>query len=850
MDISAYYNDRSFSDNLKAALVAANNIAGQFNYYYIGSETMIYAFLSMPMSKACKILNDFEITKENYYHVFRTNIRWNYGSLNDFTPELKDCFERAKRVALKMNSRAVYTEHLIFAIFGSEDDNKAKENLRSLGVSAEDVAHSCYEIIMEEARLFEEYEKAERAAKKSLEIKPNPIKTDSLFSEVDDLIESDYPTVPDELLKYGTDLTRKASEGRIDPVIGRKDEIEKVIQILSRRTKNNPVLIGEPGVGKSAVIEGLARAIVAGEVPEILQNKMVFSLDMGSLVAGTKYRGDFEERLSELVKTIKRDTQILLFIDEIHNLMGAGSGDGAMDAANILKPLLSRGELQTIGATTIEEYRKYIEKDAALERRFTPVTVNEPTVEDTITILKGIKSKYEAHHKVVITDDAIESAVNLAHRYINDRFFPDKAIDIIDEASAKARLNATKGVISVVELENKLNRLKEEYRRAKARGDGDREDEYERLIRIAQQEYSERKAAVDKEKMNMSVSIGKEEVMEIISGWTDIPLNKIGEEESEKLVNLERYLHDRIIGQDDAIRAVSNAIRRARSGLKDPNKPIGSFIFVGPTGVGKTDLTKALAYQLFGDENQIIRLDMSEFMEKHSVSKLIGAPPGYKGFDESSSGLLTERIRRKPYSVVLFDEIEKAHPDVFNVLLQILDDGRLSDNKGKVASFKNCVIIMTSNAGASAAATSNALGFSTSESKEQGDYEKMKENIEEALKNQFRPEFLNRFDEIIVFHKLSKAQAVEVCDKMLLSLVKRVREREMDLVVTNPAKKMLVDEGYNEAYGARPLRRVIQKRIEDRLSEEILKGSVKKGERVIVDVLNEKMYFRKEKIRS
>ncbi len=633
----------------------------------------------------------------------------------------------------------------------------------------------------------------------------------------------------------------------MDPVIGRKKEIDKIIQVLSRRTKNNPVLIGEPGVGKSAVVEGLAQAIVKNEVPDLLKDKIVFSLDLAGMVAGAKYRGDFEERLKNAIDSIKNSGNVILFIDEIHQIVGAGAtSDGNMDAANILKPMLARGELQTIGATTLEEYRKYIEKDAALERRFTPVQVDEPTVEDTISILRGLRDKYEAHHKVVITDEAIIAAATLSHRYITDRFLPDKAIDLIDEAASRARLDSLNSPAEVKELEEKLKRLNLEKNKA---AKGENYTQAQKLvdeINDVQERIKKLTSDWQGEKQTTAPNIGSNEIADIVSGWTGVPVVKLTEQESEKLLHLEENLHKRIIGQDEAVSAVSRAIRRARAGLNEPNKPIGSFIFVGPTGVGKTDLAKALAEAMFGDERLMIRMDMSEFMEKHSVSKLIGAPPGYIGYDDNNGGQLSERVRRKPYSVVLFDEVEKAHPDVFNVLLQILDDGRLTDSKGRVVNFKNTIIIMTSNVGASQIKKMSNFGFSSGDEADAG-YDNMKDNINEALKEQFKPEFLNRIDDIIIFRKLSKEEAGKICRKIIDGLSERLKDRNISLNISDAAMDALLNEGYNDLYGARPLKRVVQKRIEDRLSDEILANHVLPGETVTVDVKDGELVFRSDK---
>ena len=626
---------------------------------------------------------------------------------------------------------------------------------------------------------------------------------------------------------------------------GRKKEIDKIIQVLSRRTKNNPVLIGEPGVGKSAVVEGLAQAIIKNEVPDLLKNKIVFSLDLAGMVAGAKYRGDFEERLKNAINSIKNNGNVILFIDEIHSIVGAGStSDGNMDAANILKPMLARGELQTIGATTLEEYRKYIEKDAALERRFTPVQVDEPTVEDTVSILRGLRDKYEAHHKVVITDEAIIAAATLSDRYITDRYLPDKAIDLIDEAASRARLNSLNSPEELKELEEKIKRLTLEKNKAAKGENYTQAQKYVEEINNLTEQIKQIKSDWKGETHTAAPEIGSDEIAEIVSGWTGVPVVKLTEQESEKLLHLEENLHKRIIGQDEAVSAVSRAIRRARAGLSEPNKPIGSFIFVGPTGVGKTDLAKALAESMFGDERLMIRLDMSEFMEKHSVSKLIGAPPGYIGYDDSNGGQLTEKVRRKPYSVILFDEVEKAHPDVFNVLLQILDDGRLTDSKGRVINFKNTIIIMTSNVGASQIKKMSNFGFASSDD---DGYDNMRDNINEALKEQFKPEFLNRLDDIIIFRKLTKDEAAQICRKIIDGLAERLSVRNVHLEVSDEAMSKLVEEGYNDMYGARPLKRIVQKLIEDRLSDEILAGHVLPGETVRVTVTGGELTFRSDK---
>jgi ATP-dependent Clp protease ATP-binding subunit ClpC len=645
--------------------------------------------------------------------------------------------------------------------------------------------------------------------------------------------------------KYGTDLNQRAKEGRLDPVIGREDVIERVIQILSRRTKNNPCLIGEPGVGKTAIAEGLAQEIIKGSVPETLKDKRVITLDMAGMVAGAKYRGEFEERLKNAIDEIKAAGNIILFIDEMHTIIGAGAAEGAIDASNILKPVLARGELQVVGATTLDEYKKHIEKDAALERRFQPIIVEEPTVEDTIRILKGLRDKYEAHHKVAITDEAIEAAASLSHRYISDRFLPDKAIDLIDEAASRIRLKSSTAPKELKELEDKIKEVDTEKRTAINNQDFEKaaslRDEEKKLT-----DELNKQRKLWAAKNIKDIKINYEDIADVVSQWTGIPVKKLQGDESERLLNMEEILHKRVIGQEPAVEALSKAIRRSRVGLKDPKKPIGSFIFLGPTGVGKTELSKALAEAMFGDEDAMIRIDMSEYMEKHSVSKMIGSPPGYVGFDDG--GQLTERVRRKPYSVILFDEIEKAHPDVFNILLQILDDGRLTDAKGRTVDFKNTVVIMTSNVGASTIKKQKTLGFATNASDEEKDeYEKMKENVLNELKKTFRPEFLNRIDEIIVFHSLNKEHIKQIVSLMINNLSKRLDEMNIHIKVDEKAMDILADAGFDPVYGARPLQREIRRRIEDKLSEELLKGTIKKSDTILISADDKELIFSNDK---
>lgn len=816
-----------FTINLQKAIKVSSDAAKHFGSSYIGSEHILFGILNVPECRACKLLKAAGVNEGAYRAVFVRSLDKN-TKVAGFTPRTKNMFERACEFALCDGAGAmVGTEHMLLAILDDED-SIAFRILKMLGADISGLVSALDEEIgfsEEDTDVRDEY-----SAPTFIRFSAEPYAANPAAAQNGARAEKG----PLANFKFGTDLTQKAREGKIDPVIGRKKEIDKIIQVLSRRTKNNPVLIGEPGVGKSAVVEGLAQAIVHGDVPDLLRDKIVYALDLPGMLAGAKYRGDFEERLKETIEQVQKSGNVILFIDEIHNIVGAGaSADNSMDAANILKPMLARGELQTIGATTIDEYRKYIEKDPALERRFTPVNVEQPSVPETIEILRGLRDKYEAHHKVTITDEAIVAAASLSDRYITDRFLPDKAIDLIDEAASRARLDSYNGPKGVKEKEAEIERLNAEKNKAVRRDEYGKAQEIMDQIKAIRAEIDKIQADWKSRPNENMASIGSDEVAKIVSSWTGIPVLKLTQEESEKLLHLEEELHKRVIGQDEAVSAVAKAIRRARAGLKDPNKPIGSFIFVGPTGVGKTELSKALAQAMFGDDKLMIRLDMSEFMEKHAVSKIIGAPPGYVGFDESG-GQLTEKIRRKPYSVVLFDEIEKAHPDVFNILLQILDDGRLTDGKGRVISFKNTVVIMTSNVGAGKVKSISRLGFNTPA--EDAEYDKMKDNITEELKAQFKPEFLNRVDEIIIFHKLTREDGAKVCDLFLETLSKRLKNRDIELNVSDAAKQKLLDEGYDEVYGARPLKRVIQRRIEDALSEEILLNKVSTGQKVNVDV--------------
>ncbi|MDY2842208.1 MAG: ATP-dependent Clp protease ATP-binding subunit [Candidatus Borkfalkiaceae bacterium] len=806
-----YYD--AFSRNVNQVIELATALAKRFGCRYIGSEHILFGLLNVQDGRAAAILREAEIDSDRYLYYFRKTIDSTIiipGNM--FTPRTKRLFENAVDISLKSHSGFVGTEHLLLALL-LDTESVAVTILRAMHVDVAEMAEELAQYL-----LFESDEEDEEP--------DEDLKATDSFMKKDEKRSDKTGEEPSELSKYGVNLNKKAQEGKLDPVIGRKKEIDRVIQILSRRTKNNPVLIGEPGVGKSAVIEGLAQAIVKGAVPELLADKIVFSLDLASMIAGSRFRGDFEERLKKTVQAVKDDGNVILFIDEIHNIVGAGStGEGNMDAANILKPMLSRGELQTIGATTIDEYRKYIEKDAALERRFQPVMVDAPSTEETVEILKGLRDKYESHHGVSIPDDAIIAAVTLSDRYITDRFLPDKAIDLIDEAASRVRLDSYNSPAEARQKEKELSTLVAEKNEAKRRDDLERALRINKEIERVTRELDDIRAKAEKNTVNREkLRLTPDDVAKVVSNWTGVPVVKLTETEAEKLLALEDILHQRVIGQDSAVKAVSDAIRRARAGLKDPDRPVGSFIFVGPTGVGKTELSKALAEAVFGNESNLIRVDMSEYMEKHSVSKLVGAPPGYVGFDEA--GQLTEKVRRKPYSVVLFDEIEKAHPDVFNLLLQILDDGRLTDSKGRTVSFKNTIIILTSNVGATEAQRRGTLGFTGSA---QAEYDNMCDRYTDALKENFRPEFLNRIDEVIVFRKLTREDTAKIAEILLSSLKKRLAVMEVRLVVSPEAMELITTKGYDDEYGARPLKRVIQRYIEDKLSERILRGGLGKN---------------------
>jgi len=797
-----------FTKKAQEALEIANDIAIELGHNYVGTEHLLYGLIKEDSGVASKVLQNQNITAEDVVEKIEELIGFGEtkaeGTIG-LTPRTKRVIETAFVESKKLNSDFIGTEHLIIGIM-REGDSIAVRILLDLNVSPQKLYNEIIKII-------NEYNSGENTSKTS------------------ENFESSYNQTP-TLNQFGSDLTKVAKIGKLDPVIGRTKEIERIIQILSRRTKNNPCLIGEPGVGKTAVVEGLAQEIISGNIPEVLKNKRVVTLDITGMVAGAKYRGDFEERIKKALKEVKKAGDVILFIDEIHTIVGAGAAEGAIDAANILKPLLARSEIQIIGATTLNEYRKYIEKDSALERRFQPITVNEPNEEDTIKILKGLRDKYEAHHNVKITDEAIVAATKLSIRYINDRFLPDKAIDLIDESSSKVKLKNYTEPDSIKKTEEKIENI------IKEKEEAIQVQDFEKAAKLRDKEKKEKEKLNKqksewKEKNNKTINtITQEDIAEVIANWTGIPANKINEDETSRLKNLEQSLHGRVIGQEEAVSAVARAIKRSRVGLKDPNRPIGSFLFLGPTGVGKTELSKALAESIFGDENAIIRVDMSEYMESHSTSKLIGSPPGYVGFDEG--GGLTERIRRKPYSVILFDEIEKAHPDVLNILLQILDDGRLTDSHGRSVNFKNTVIIMTSNIGARLITDKKTLGFKNQINEQTNkEYENTKKEVMGELKRELRPEFINRIDEIIVFHKLNDEEIEKIADLMISQVIKRLEEQDIELIVEESAKEVIIKKGTDSVYGARPLKRAIQTSLEDKIAEAILDGVIKQGKEAV-----------------
>ena len=794
-----------FTERAQKVLALAQEEAIRLGHNNIGTEHILLGLVREGEGIAAKALYALGLSSEKIQKEVEDLIGRGQdtpGSIH-YTPRAKKVTELSMDEARKLGHSYVGTEHILLGLI-REGEGVAARVLNNLGVSLNKARQQVLQLLGS---------------------------NESGGHQGGSTANANTPTL-DSLAR---DLTVIAREGSLDPVIGRSKEIQRVIEVLSRRTKNNPVLIGEPGVGKTAIAEGLAQQIVNNEVPEILRNKRVMTLDMGTVVAGTKYRGEFEDRLKKVMDEIRQAGNIILFIDELHTLIGAGGAEGAIDASNILKPSLARGELQCIGATTLDEYRKYIEKDAALERRFQPITVDEPTAEESVQILKGLRDRYEAHHRVSITDEAIDAAVKLSDRYISDRFLPDKAIDLIDEAGSKVRLRSYTTPPDLKELEVKL----EEIRKEKDAAVQSQEFEKAASLRDSEQrlreQLEETKKAWKEKQGQENSEVTVEDVASVVASWTGIPVSKLAQTETDKLLNLEDLLHNRVIGQDEAVVAISKAVRRARAGLKDPKRPIGSFIFLGPTGVGKTELARALAEAMFGDEDAMIRIDMSEYMEKHSTSRLVGSPPGYVGYEEG--GQLTEKVRRKPYSVVLLDEIEKAHPDVFNILLQVLDDGRLTDSKGRTVDFRNTVVIMTSNVGASALRQNKYVGFNINDT--QQEYKDMKGKVMEELKKAFRPEFLNRVDETIVFHALEKKHLKEIVVLLANQLIKRLKEQEITLVLTESALEKISVEGYDPEYGARPLRRAIQKHIEDRLSEELLKGTVLTGQNVTIDVVDD-----------
>ena len=821
----------SFTKGAKRVLEIAQEEAQRLGHNYVGTEHLLLGCIREKTS-VTTLLAQLGVTYERACEEVEQVVGkgdFNFSDAFGYTPRTKHVLVVSREEANALGQNYVGVEHILFGLL-KEHECVGNRILRALDVDTEELYRKMIEATRRELGKQEKSGAQSPAAKGSA---PESGKGESGESA---------PT----LMQYGRDLTAAARNGELDPVIGRGEEMERIVQILSRRTKNNPVLIGEPGVGKSAVAEGLAQKIVEGAVPELLAGKRIVSLDLAGMLAGAKYRGEFEERMKNVMQELKNDRSIILFIDEIHTLIGAGAAEGAIDAANILKPALARGEIQCIGATTLEEYRKHIEKDAALERRFQPVTVGEPRYEEAVEILKGLRDRYEAHHKVRITDEAIEAAVQLSDRYITDRYLPDKAIDLIDEAASRVRIKSYITPPDMKQAEEKCAALKKEKEEAIAHQDFERAARLRDEERALQADMEAQRKAWETQRSTAQKEVGAEEVAQIVAAWTHIPVTKLTEDESARLLRLEDTLHQRVIGKDEAVSAVSRAIRRARAGLKDARRPIGSFIFLGPTGVGKTELCKALAEAMFGDESAMVRIDMSEYMEKYSVSRMIGSPPGYVGHDEG--GKLTEAVRRKPYSVVLFDEIEKAHPDVFNILLQVLEDGRLTDSTGRTVDFRNTVCVMTSNVGAADVdKNTRGLGFSSERSDISAQcYERMKESMLEELKRSFRPEFLNRVDELIVFHQLDEENILKIAGLMVDSVAQRLAERGIRLSWDEQALKFLAKEGFDPTYGARPLRRAIQRMVEDDMSEEILSGRVRLGDSVRMSVDGDKLAFAAE----
>ena len=813
----------NFSENSTRALNLALEAARQFGHGYIGTEHLLLGLLRADGGVSSKVLLDAGLTDEFVVERIKENVGVGVPSDvsgQDMTPRLKRILERSFVEARRTGNYIIGTEHILMSLL-EEPNCQAVEIIESAGIDI----RSLYSDVIESMGLSAAGDTDRDGQKHGTAKKSGGKNTPNLNS-------------------YGTDLTEMVRENKIDPIIGRGTEIERVIQVLSRRTKNNPCLIGEPGVGKTAIAEGLAQHIFEGSVPEPLKNKRVVTLDIASMIAGSKYRGDFEERLKNVIEEVKKEGNVILFIDELHVLVGAGSAEGAMDAANILKPSLARGEIQVIGATTLDEYKKHIEKDAALERRFQPIIVSEPSEEDAIAILKGIRDKYEAHHGVKISDEAIESAVRLSSRYIRDRFLPDKAIDLMDEAASKLRMKNLTAPPDMKSKEEEIKRVAGEKENAVRNQDFEKAATLRDKEKVLASELEEMKKNWSYESGKEKLTLTAEDIEDVVTQTTGIPVKKLVHEESERLLNMENILHKRVVGQDEAVNAVARAIRRGRVGLKDPKRPIGSFLFLGPTGVGKTELSKALAEVLFGDESAMIRVDMSEYMEKHTVSKMIGSPPGYVGFDDG--GQLTEKVRRKPYSVILFDEIEKAHPDVFNIMLQILDDGRLTDAKGRTVDFKNTVIIMTSNIGAKTITDSKKLGFTPAEDNFDRNQETIRENVMDELKRSFRPEFLNRIDDIIVFKQLDREDIKKIASRLCDSVVKSLKELGITLSMEDSAIDVLVEKGFDVTYGARPLKRAIQSLIEDKMAEKMLEKTFSEGDEVVARGEDGKIVFAKK----
>ena len=804
----------NYTEPAKEVLKKAEKIARELDHPYVGTEHLLLAFMRVCTGVAGQILSANGVEEANLYKIVDELIspvgEVTFQEKPKRSPRLEYTLEESKEEAIRFQSEAIGTEHMLLAIL-REPDSVATRILLTLNVNIQKIMQDTLEVL-------------------GVDIKEYQEELQEAYQRKDGILD-----------QYGTDLTMQAEEGKLDPVIGRKAEIHRLMQVLGRRTKNNPCLIGEPGVGKTAIVEGIAERIVSGLVPDSVQGKRVVSLDLSGIVAGSKYRGEFEERIKKVIQEVTKAGNVLLFIDELHTIIGAGGAEGAIDASNILKPALARGEIQIMGATTITEYRKYVEKDAALERRFQPVTVEEPGEEQTVAILKGLRGKYEAHHHVKITDEAVEAAVRLSARYINDRFLPDKAIDLMDEAAARARFGVSNHTEKLAELRNQITEKELQLEDALSNSDIAlaKQCKEEKEALEAELEKQTKKAQREIRRKNLSVT--EDDVADVVSGWTKIPVKKLAEGEAARLKKLEATLHKRVVGQEEAVTAVAKAVRRGRVGLKDPRRPIGSFLFLGPTGVGKTEISKALAEAVFGNEQAMIRVDMSEYMEKHSVSKMIGSPPGYVGHEDG--GQLSEKVRRNPYSVILFDEIEKAHPDVFNILLQVLDDGHITDSQGRKVDFKNTIIIMTSNAGAQSIVEPKKLGFASSDDEKQN-YERMKNSVMEEVRRIFKPEFLNRIDETIVFRSLNKNDMKQIVTLMLKDLTDRCKSQmDITLHVRDSVKNYIVEKAYEPKYGARPLRRKIQNEIEDQLAEEILDGKVKKGDEVIVTTKKNAVVF-------